>query len=129
MPDSYYSLKGKVLHIALQQYLDIRYPKEFDFEKPVLYNCSNFFSDLIRDDWLIYIVGKIDIFNTEIGPWEFKISSSDKMITEPKPSHIQQQKYYMTMTNFCEGGLLYYLDHPSFQHDPFVKFPITMTDE
>jgi hypothetical protein len=77
----------------------------------------------------VYVCGKIDAFNKEIGPYEFKTINSTQKIREPKSYDVQQIKYYMTMTNSTNGVLLYYHLDPKFVQDPSVKFPITMTEE
>jgi len=121
-------LRGKLLNIQLQQILLARYPGKFEIEKQVQYNCSNFDSNL-GQGCIVYVCGKIDAFNKEIGPYEFKTINSTQKIREPKSYDVQQIKYYMTMTNSMNGVLLYYHLDPKFTDDPSVKFPITMTEE
>jgi CRISPR/Cas system-associated exonuclease Cas4 (RecB family) len=120
--------RGKFLHTMLQQFLLQRFPHGFEFEKQVQYNCSNFCSELSQE-YVVYVIGKVDVFNEAIGPWEIKTSNSKNKLTKPHPYHIQQEKYYMAMTNSLEGGLLYVQLDPSFKNDPYVEFPIKMTDD
>jgi CRISPR/Cas system-associated exonuclease Cas4 (RecB family) len=121
-------LIGRLLTVQLQQILVARYPGRFEIEKQVQYNCSNYDSNL-GQGCIVYVFGKIDAFNKEVGPYEFKSTKSAEKVIEPKSYDVQQIKYYMAMTNSMTGVLLYYhLDH-KFAHDPSVKFPITMTEE
>lgn len=121
-------LIGRLVTIQLQQILLARYPGRFEIEKQVQYNCSNFHSNLGRS-CIVYVCGKIDAFNKEVGPYEFKSSRSTERIIEPKSYDIQQIKYYMAMTNSITGVLMYYHLDPKFAHDPSVKFLITMTED
>jgi CRISPR/Cas system-associated exonuclease Cas4 (RecB family) len=121
-------LMGKLVNIKLQQILLATFPGRFEIEKQVQYNCSNFYSNLAQG-CIVYVIGKIDAYNREIGPCEFKAIKSTEKIRELKPYDIQQTKYYMAMTNSTDGHLLYYHLDPKYADDPFVEFNITMTEE
>jgi hypothetical protein len=121
-------LIGRLMTIQLQQILIAKYPGQFEIEKQVQYNCSNY-DAVVRQDFIMYICGKIDAFNKKTGPIEFKTIKSTEKTVEPKPYDIQQIKYYMAMTNSTTGILLYYRLDPKFAENPSVKFPITMTEE
>ena len=121
-------LMGRDLNIQLQQNLLARYPGKFEFEKQVQYNCSNYYSNL-GHDCKVYVVGRIDAFNKEIGPLEFKTSNSTKKITKPNPFDIQQTKYYMAMTNSTTAVLVYYQLDPKFADDRDMQFSIRITEE
>jgi hypothetical protein len=121
-------LIGRLLTVQLQQILVARYPGRFEIEKQVQYNCSNYDSNL-GQGCIVYVFGKIDAFNKEVGPYEFKSTKSAEKVIEPKSYDVQQIKYYMAMTNSMTGVLLYYHLDPKFAHDPSVKFPITITEE
>jgi CRISPR/Cas system-associated exonuclease Cas4 (RecB family) len=121
-------LRGRLLTIQLQQVLLSRFPRRFEIEKQVQYNCSNFDTNL-HEGCIVYVIGKIDAFDKEVGPYEFKTINSAEKITEPRSYDVQQTKYYMAMTNSTAGVLLYYHLDSKFAQHPSVKFPITMTEE
>ena len=121
-------LRGRLLTIQLQQILLARYPGQIEIEKQVHYNCSNYYSEL-GQGCVVYVLGRIDAFNTETGPIEFKTTSSLKKIGEPKSYDVQQIKYYMTMTNSMTGVLWYYHLDPKFVDCRSAKFLIAMTED
>ncbi|HEY7569898.1 MAG TPA: hypothetical protein VH796_00890 [Nitrososphaeraceae archaeon] len=121
-------LVGRLLTIQLQEILLAKYPGQFEIEKQVQYNCSNYYSEL-GQGCIVYVLGKIDAFNKETGPFEFKTIPWTEKIREPRSFDVQQIKYYMTMTNSKTGVLLYYHLDPEFADCPTVKFPIVMTEE
>jgi CRISPR/Cas system-associated exonuclease Cas4 (RecB family) len=122
--------KGKLFHQTIQEYLVQAYPDRMVNEKPVKYNCSSAFTSERNGSYLVYTLGRIDVFDKiDNTPWEIKTSFSKKEITKPRSYHIQQLKYYMAMTNSKEARLLYCQLGPEFNNDPFREFPITMTDE
>jgi CRISPR/Cas system-associated exonuclease Cas4 (RecB family) len=121
-------LRGRLLNIQLQQILLARYPGRFEIEKQVQYNCSNFCSS-VGHGCIVYVVGKIDAFNKEIGPLEFKTTKSTEKVIKPYSFDVQQTKYYMAMTNSTAAVLVYYHLDPKFADDPSIKFPITITEE
>jgi hypothetical protein len=120
-------LIGRLVTIQLQQILIAKYLGEFEIEKQVQYNCSNYNTG--RQGFILYVCGKIDAFSKERGPLEFKTNRTTEKTVEPKPYDVQQLKYYMAMTNSTTGVLLYYHIDPKFADNPSTRFPITMTEE
>jgi hypothetical protein len=131
IPDNQHQDKyliGRLVTVQLQQILIARYPGQFEIEKQVQFNCSNYDAGL-RRNCTVYVFGKIDAFNKETGPLEFKTSRSTEKTVEPRSYDVQQIKYYMAMTNSTTGILVYYHIDPKFADNPSTKFPIRMTEE
>jgi len=125
--DTYQSSYGKALHLAIQSILT-RYSEEFEIEKKVIYNCSNFYDKSITQS--IFIVGKIDLYDRKIQvPLEFKFPTLNGEITEPKPYHLQQLKYYMAMQNSTYGVLLYFPPEHDMQLHLISAFVVSVNDE
>ena len=80
-------LVGRLLTIQFQELLLARYPRQFEIEKQIYYNCSNYYCDL-GQGCIIYVLGKIDAFNKKTGPFEFKTIYSVEKIREPRQYHL-----------------------------------------
>ncbi len=122
--DTYNTSYGKKLHLVIESIFG-RYHSEFEIEKKVVYNCSNFYPDTNVNS-AVFVVGKIDLCYTKSNlPLEIKFPTTKEKIIKPRSYHLQQLKYYMTMENSNEGGLFYMSETAETQG----SFRITMIDD
>lgn len=72
------------------------------------------------------VMGSVDVLDKIRNiPLEFKTSRASS-ISQPKPWHVQQLKYYMAMLNASQGYILYQL-LMHFGNTPFKSYKITMS--
>jgi CRISPR/Cas system-associated exonuclease Cas4 (RecB family) len=72
------------------------------------------------------VTGSVDVLDKMRNiPIEFKTTRASS-ISQPKPWHVQQLKYYMAMLNASQGYILYQL-LMHFGDSPFRSFKITMS--
>jgi hypothetical protein len=121
-------LLGRLLTIQFQEILLARYPRQFEIEKQIHYNLTNYCGD-VGQGCTIYVLGKIDAFNKKTGPYEFKTIYSVEKIRKPRRYDLQQLKFYMTMTNSNTGVLWYYQLDSKFADCRSVKFSIKMSED
>jgi hypothetical protein len=101
---------GMAIH-GVYQWLLLRDSRRFEREKHLEFRGIN---------------GSVDIYDKIRNiPLEFKTTRASN-ISEPKPWHVQQLKYYMAMLNAGEGYILYQL-LMHFGNTPFKAFKITMS--
>lgn len=101
---------GRAIHDAIQ-ILAQSSEDQFEIEKEI--ECKG-------------VVGHVDLYDVRHNiPIECK-SMRVKYVEEPKPFHVKQLHYYMTMLNADKGVLLYQC-LLNFDEHPFREFEITMS--